>query len=333
MFLQSPQTYLSVADFKAWPNDRDISSYTDSQLEDILVSASATADSIMGRSYLPQEVTEYFEGDGTSKLSLDILGPIIYVKNVELVLPGHAPFELPLSQLLIDYQRGTIRSYSPLVWQTFGVSTVFPRNNIPIAVTYAYGKGYPVPAPSFSLSTGPQGGGLTPGAQYDVAVSTRTMSGESLPAQTQTFTADANGSINVAISPQPGAYVYRVYAAAHGAALGLVAESPATNYGTATMTVAITSLTAPTNLGALPVPTMDTSAWPLEKAFVEATRILALSIIDEQNNLANRGVYMQDDGRQRISWRGTDGNSAKGVPGPVQMADTLLSPFKFCGIF
>lgn len=333
MFLTSPQAYIPLATFKGMPLDYDLSGYTDDQITDILTRASAVADSIMGRSFLPQEVTEFFEGDGSNKLELDILGPIIYVKSVALVLPGYAPFQLPLGQLLIDYQRGTIRSYSPLIWQSFGMTNVFARNNLPIAVTYAYGKGYSIPAPSFALSSGPQGGKLTPGAQYDLAVTTRTMTGESKPAATQTFTADANASIAVAISPQPGAYVYRVYAALHGQSLALVAESPATNYGTATLDVSVTSLAAPVNLGALPVPTSDTTAWPLENAIVEATRVLALSMLWEQNNPANQGVYIAQSKDERMSFRATDGNSAKGVPGPMQTADTLLAPFKFAGIF
>lgn len=333
MYLQSPQTYLSVANFQAQPNDYDLSGYTASQLQDLLTRASAVADSMMGRSFLPQEVTEVFTGDGTNVLSLDILGPIIYVKSVELVLPGFAPFQLPIGELFVDYQRGNIRSYSTLIWRSLGVSSVFPKNNLPIVVNYAYGKGYPIPAPAFTIEAGPQGGTLTPGAQYDVAITSRTQSGESLPAPTQTFTVGSSGSLAALITPQPGAMLCRVYVAPHGQPLNLVAESPATNYANSTMTVSITSLTPAAYLLTQPVPTSDTSAWPLENAFIEATRLIALSTLFEQNNLANRGIYVQDSGKKRISWVSTEGRSGKGTPTMMDQARALLAPYHFAGIF
>lgn len=332
MYLQTPPTYLSVADFKAQPNDQDISPYSDSQLSDLLVRASAVVDSIMRRSFLPQEVTETFSGDGSNVLSLDTQGPIIYVNSVELVLPGYAPFSLPLGQLFIDYKSGYIKSYSTMIWRSLGVSAAFPNNNLPIVVNYARGKGFPIPAPSFSLSAGPGGGTLSVGSLYDVAVTSRTQSGESLPATTQTFTVTSTGSISVTVTPQPGALLHRVYIAAHGQPLLLVGETPATSFSASPFVVSVTSLTPPGSLRSVPAPTADTSAWPLENSIVEATRILALSMLWEQNNLANRGISLEVSKDKRIQWRPSDGNSAKGVPGPVQQADLLLSQFKACGI-
>ena len=55
------------------------------------------------------------------------------------------------------------------------------------------------------------------------------------------------------------------------------------------MTVTVTSI-APPPIGGLSVPTSDTSAWPVPWEIVEATRQLALSMIWENNNKANRRI-------------------------------------------
>ncbi len=329
MLLNNPATYLSVAAFQAEANDYDLSTYTSTQLQDILVAASSTADSIMRRSYQPQEVTEQIYGNGTNTLNLANV-PIAYVKSAELVMPGFAPFQLPLGELFYDYQRGTIQSFSPLIFQSFGVANVFP-SGLPIVVNYAYGWGWPIPAPAFTLSAG-LAGTLTPGQAYDFQVTTRTQSGESLPSTLQTFTCGASGAIAVGISPQPGAFVYRIYGCEHGATPVLITESPATNYGQAVLTVPITSLSPPATLGALPLPTVDNSAWPQPAAANEAVRLLALMRIYEQNDLSNRGIYKTQSGRKSVMWRSTQGMSDKGLPLLYNRATELLKPYSYQGI-
>lgn len=208
--LVNPATYLSLAAFKAQANDYSLSGYTDPQLTDLLVRSAGACDSFMRRSYLPQEYTEEFEGEGTNALDLENR-PIIYVKSVQLVMPGFSPFALPLGQLLIDYQRGRIQSWSPLIFQQFGVANTFPRNGLPILVDYAYGYGYPIPPPSWSPTVGGINGSLAAGA-YNFAVTSRTQSGESLPTAPQVATLSNTGGVSIVITPQPGALNYRVYA-------------------------------------------------------------------------------------------------------------------------
>jgi hypothetical protein len=331
MFLNNPATYLSLDDFKGQANDYDLSGYTDSQLTDILVRASGQADAIMRRSYLPQEVTEFFEGNGTNMLML-CRNPILYIKNVQLVMPGFAPFTLPVSQFLIDYQRGSIRAYTPIIYQSIGVANMFPRNGLPLVVQYAFGMGYSVAAPAFTLTDSGTNGSLTPGQQYDFTVTSRTQSGESAESAVQSITPSAS-SVSVNITPSYGALVYRVYAAEHGGSRKLVAESPATNYGADTIALTITSLSAPTNYGTVSPPTSDTSATPIPSAIVEAVRMIALSMLYEQNNLANRGVSMQDDGKQRIGWKSTEGTSGRGKPLMVQQAEDMLAAYADSGVY
>lgn len=394
MVLVNPATYLSVATFKAQPNDFDISGYTDTQLQDILVRASGKADGYMRRSLLPTEVTKQFEGYGTNTLDLEST-PICYVKTAQLVMPGFAPFALPLGQLQIDYERGVLRTWSPMIFQTLGVANVFPKNSLPILITFATGYGWPIPAPSFTLTEASNSGGTFAGGTYNFVCTTRTFPGESLPSVPQQIAIGAGAQIDVNITPTPGAYVYRIYAssAADNTALSalaaaaattitcaavtgmtagtqwlldagttnveivtvvsvvgnvvtlaaplanahadgatiiplpyLVAESPATNYGTALMTVTVTSLAAPA-IGALIPPTTDSSMWPVPNAIIEAVRLLTLGIIWEQNNLANRGIYEQKSNRKALTWKSTEGSAGKGISYVEQQAQALLAPF------
>jgi hypothetical protein len=386
-YLVNPATYLGLA------------GYSDSQLTDLLVRASGKADSIMCRSYLPQEIKEEFEGTGTNTLDLGNM-PLIFVRSVQLVMPGFAPFTLPVGQLLIDYQRGQIKSWSPMIFQSLGVANAFPRNGLPVIVDYAYGYGYPIPPPSWTYQTGGINGTLAAGS-YNFAVTTSTQSGESLPSVPQVITVGANSGANIVITPQPGALTYRIYASqgpnttlngaigsgvssfvvssaagiapgqtltlgfglsdaenvvvassyvsgttipingttqnAHAsgetviAAMTLVAESQATNYATATMTVTVVSL-GPPSLGALPCPLTDTSAWPVPNGIVEATRVLALAILYEQNNKANRGIYeLQSEGRREI-WKSTEGQGGLGHPLMVEDAQNMLAPYVYRGL-
>lgn len=399
-YLVNPASYISLAAFKAQANDYSLAGYTDAQLTDLLQRASGQADGIMCRSYIPTEITEEFEGVGTNTI---IIGnaPLIFVKSVQLVMPGFAPFTLPVGQLLIDYQRAEIRSWSPLIFQSLGISTVFPRSGLPIIIDYAYGFGYAIPPPSWTLTSGGIVGSLPSGQQINFAVTSRTQPGESLPSAPQSVTLANQGGVTVTITPQPGAFNYRVYASegpsttlngsvsagvssfvvasatgiqagqtltlgfgssdcenvvvansyssgttipingttanAHAsgeavvAAMSLVAESPATNYANATMAVNVTSLAAP-SVGITAAPLSDTSPWPMPYAIVEATRLLSLAILYEQNSAANRGVYQERSAERTISWRSTEGTGGRGHPLLVQEATEMLQPYVFRGL-
>jgi hypothetical protein len=113
----------------------------------------------------------------------------------------------------------------------------------------------------------------------------------------------------------------------------LVAESASTSYGVAPLTIVLNSTTAPVTMYSQPLPTSDTSAPQVPNAIVEGTRLLALSILWEQNNLANRGVALQVEGDKRIGWRSTEGASGRGVPLAEQQATVALQPYSLQGIF
>lgn len=331
MLLANPASYVSLAQLRAMPLDFDLTGYSDTQLTDILARASGAADGIMQRTYLATEVTEQFEGNGTNVL-VGLMTPVAYVKSVQLVMPGYAPFTLPLGALLIDSKRGSIKSWTPMYFQSLGVSGAFPDGELPIVVNYAYGWNLPIPAPAFTAAAA--SGGSLAAVQYDVAVTTRTQTGESMPSPVQTVTVGANGAIALAITPQPGAYVYRVYLAAHGVTpLTLVAESPATAYGTNTINVTVTSATPPPGLFVTNAPTTDTSAWPIPGEVTEAVRLLAMMQIFENNNLANRGIASTQSNRKRTMWKSTEGSSGKGIPLYAEQADNLLDAFKYRAIF
>src|SRR5579872_3956305 len=163
MDLVNPRTYLSAAAFQAQCNDYDLSSYSASQLQELLVRASGAIDAYLHRTLLATEVVERKYGDGSNTLYLG-RHPIIYVKRIEYVLPGMQGFQVPVSQILIDYNTGEELNYTPLVFQGLGQTTVFPRG-APVDITYGYGMGYAVPAPAFVLGAAPLPGGtpLAPG--------------------------------------------------------------------------------------------------------------------------------------------------------------------------
>jgi hypothetical protein len=396
-FLVNPATYISLATFEGIALDYSLTGYTATQLTDLLVRSSGVVDSFLCRTYLPTQMTEQFEGVGTSEVNIGT-HPIAAVNSVQLVMPGFAPFALPVGQLLIDYQRGIIRSWSPIVYQSLGISTVFPRNGLPIVMQFISGCGYAIPPPTFTLSSAGVNGTI-PAGTYNVAVSTRTQPGESLPSLPQSITLSQLAGINVTITPSPGVFVNRVYysqgpnttletqiaagvsafvpvstagvsagqvltlgfgtadcenvtvasvvggtvnitgttANAHAVgetivvAMTLLAESPATNFATSTMVVTLSSLAAP-SIGALAAPLTDTSPWPLPNAIVEATRLIALNVLYEQNNLANRGIYqLRSEGRTE-TWKSTEGQGGLGHPVMVEMAKELLQPYVYRGL-
>ena len=331
--LISPASYISIDDFKTIPNDYDLSSYTDVQLSDMLVRASGMADAILKRSLLATEVSERFYGDGSNTLSLRTR-PIIYVRKMQFVQPGIAGFIIPLDRVLIDSIRGEIVQYSPLELQGIGYISVFP-DGLPIDITFGYGYGYnPVVAPSWTYADAPTlTTSLAPGV-YTIGISTRTQNGETIPNFQNVTT--ATGTIALTVPPVLGAYLYRAFiapGASNGASATLVAEIPATTFGGVSTKTLISSTTPPAGYFAESAPTIDTSALAMPQSIREAVRLLAMQIIYEQNNLANRGVAGTTSGRKRVQWRSTEGTSGRGTPLYYDQALEILRPLSLQEIF
>lgn len=113
-----------------------------------------------------------------------------------------------------------------------------------------------------------------------------------------------------------------------------VTEAAITQYGLTPLTLSVNSLTP--NLAGMyqdVFPVVDTSLPVIPAAFTEAVRLLTLSMIYEQNNLANRGVSGVVSDGKRVMWRSTQGSSGRGTPEYVDQARELLAPYKFGGIF
>ncbi len=395
MILANPPSYLTAAQFQAQANDYDLSSYTSTQIQDILNRATGKADAIMRRSLLATERVVRVYGDGSNKIELNA-HPLIYVKKIEIVVPGSNGPIIPVDQVLIDFTSGSLLEYTPMYYNGAGYFARFPYG-VPIDITVGTGYGYAVASPSITTADANGTNGLAPGT-YNLAVSSKTMWGESAPIVRQVST--STGNIAVTIAPEIGAYLYRAYLspAANNTTLGastlvgattftvasagtyavgqtvvidtgtnaeattitaisgttfttaplvnahamgvpviaqpmLVGESPFTAYGLAAMTITVTSLNPPSGVYADSLPLTDTSAAVLPYAVIEATRILALSILYEQNNLANRGVYMTRTNRKEVSWKSTEGTSGKGTPLMEVQATELLKPYRLAALF
>jgi hypothetical protein len=57
---------------------------------------------------------------------------------VTIVMPGLSYFPLPLTQFVVDAQKGEILNYTPLMFQNLGYATIFPAM-LPLLVRYTYG--------------------------------------------------------------------------------------------------------------------------------------------------------------------------------------------------
>lgn len=113
----------------------------------------------------------------------------------------------------------------------------------------------------------------------------------------------------------------------------LAYEVPGTTFGGEAMTQAVSSLTPPSGYYTTFAPIADTSALQPPYGIIEAVRLITLGILYEQNNLANRGVFLQDSGRKRISWKSTEGTSGRGIPLVYEQAAAFLKPYAFRGIY
>ena len=322
MIIANPATYLTVAALKDMNLDYSLVTYSDLQLAGMLVRASAIADSMMNRSttssLLASEQTKQFEGTGTNRLNLN-RSPLCYIKKVELALPGVRGWTLALDQLMVDYPQGFIKIFQPLLWAG-SYFALFPRDAT-IEVTYGHGFGYIVQSPQVTIVDNP-GGSLPPG-QYDVAVTSKTPWGDSV-AQIQTVSS-SSGALLVTVTPVLGAILYRAFAApTTQRPLTLVGESSHTAYGESAVQIPITSLSSPIGFWPDTLPVLDTSAHPIPPAIVEATRLIFLSTLYEQNSLANRGISMTRSGAKTVQWRSTTGSSDKGVPNMLDQARDML---------
>ncbi len=396
MFLTTPTSYLTAAQFQAMPLDYDLSTYTTPQIQDLLNRASGKVDSILRRSLLAKERVIRELGSGTNRLELKA-SPVIYIKKVQIVVPGSTGPLIPIDQILIDYTSGSLLEYTPFYFNGQGYFSRFP-DGIPIDVTVATGYGYVYSSPTYTLVDTNGSNGLAPGS-YNIAISTKTMWGETNPVVKQVST--TTGNMIATINPTLGGYLYRAYisSAANNTALTgasvigattfdvgsvgtikvgdtllfdaganaeyltvasvnpgiltttspalyahaigaavieqpvLCAESPFTAYGANALQLIITSINAPPGVWQDALSLSDTSAAPVPYAIIEATRILALSMIYEQNNLANRGVYMMRTNRKEVSWKSTEGTSGKGTPLMEVQAAEMLKPYKLQAIF
>ncbi|GAC1649477.1 MAG: hypothetical protein NVS4B6_24610 [Mycobacterium sp.] len=57
---------------------------------------------------------------------------------VTIVMPGLSYFPLPLTQFVVDAQKGEIMNYTPLMFQNLGYATIFP-SMLPLLVRYTAG--------------------------------------------------------------------------------------------------------------------------------------------------------------------------------------------------
>lgn len=321
MIIAKPASYMTTQALRAMALDYDLTTYNDVQLAEMLARASSVADSLMKKSYIAREVTLQYEGNGSNQMDLRHR-PIIYIKKVEITVPGVRGWLIPLDQLLVDYEKGSLKIYQPILWWG-SYFALFPRGAT-IEVTFGYGYGYPVSQPTYTLAD-ERGGTLDPGP-YDVAITAQTPAGETTG--TVQTVMSVSGAIIVTVAPSLGAALYRAYAAPSGATpLMLVGESAHTNYGVTKMQIVISNLSVPIGMWQDTLPTADTSAHVVPNAIAEATSLLLLARIFEQNNLANRGIYMTRSGGKSVSWKSTEGNSGRGVPTLWQQATEILKPY------
>ncbi len=57
---------------------------------------------------------------------------------IDIVLPGQSIYPIPISQLVVDAEKGLIINYTPLMFQNLGYATIFP-NMLPLLARYTYG--------------------------------------------------------------------------------------------------------------------------------------------------------------------------------------------------
>jgi hypothetical protein len=332
VFLSSPASYLTLAQIKA-DETLDLTTRTgaaisDATLADWLEETSGEIDAIIGQSFLPREETVPCWGNGSEFLSV-ARSPLIYLRQVKIVLPNTVGFDVPTQSLLVDYDAGRLQNMTPLTYQGVGVTTLFPRG-LRIDVTCGWGVNYAVPPPTFIAT--PHGGlGVTPLASGDhtVRVASMTYCGESLPSAPTTVTLGAPGAIDVTITNAPGALRYLIYVD------GLCAAEIATismGNGLLAVTVDASLPSSPacyTVAGARRTPaTTDSSAAPLQGKYAAlraAQKKLVQSRAWEMKNKSNQGLSGQRSGDKEIRYRDNTRSTFN------SQLDTLLAALKFQG--
>src|SRR5947209_17448243 len=102
-------SYLQLADLKADTTldltDRNGAALADATLNQLLRQQSAHLDTLIGYSLLPQEQTIQRKGDGTFYLRTNRY-PLIYVRQIKVVLPSSTGYDIPVKSMKIDYDTG-----------------------------------------------------------------------------------------------------------------------------------------------------------------------------------------------------------------------------------
>ncbi|GAC1387978.1 MAG: hypothetical protein NVSMB31_01210 [Vulcanimicrobiaceae bacterium] len=335
LILANPATYIAPSDFMAQRHPDDIQAQLldmgAAQVTDLLVRASGAADGLMRRSLLAREVTELFDGTGSREMELE-RRPVIYVREISYAQPGLANIVIPSSNLLIDYERGVLTTYTSVILPDGGLYARFPRN-ARIRVSFAYGYGFTIAQPVFTLadSVFPLAGTrLNPGS-YDIGVTARTPWGETTSI-VRSF-ASVTGQIAVTIQPTLGAREYGVFMSPTGALqpspgvspLTLVAEVSPLQYSNVPLMTTIITNAPPVNEFSVNMPLVDSSANSVPNDIVEAVRLLAYDSIVESNNIANRGVV----GDNTTKYATTQGGSGTGVSAFFMRAQTILKGRSF----
>jgi len=333
MLLVTPASYLTLAQLKG-DETLDLTTRTgtaisDATLNDWLEETSGQIDANIGQSFLPREETLRRYGNGSNFLSVGAY-PLIYVRQVKIVLPDGVGFDVPTQSLLVDYEAGTLQNMTPLAYQGIGLTTLFPLG-IPIDVTCAYGVNYAVPPPTFT--TAPTLIGvqtpLSSGA-HTIEVSALTYSGESLPSAPQTVTLGTPGAIAVTVTNAPGALRYLVYL--DGECAGEIVTIAISN-GLMGITIDGTTPISPacfTLSGARRTPAItDTSAAPLQGRFAglrAAQKLLVQSRSWEMKNKSNQGLAGQTSGGKTVRYRDNTRSTFNA------QLDALLAALKFNGL-
>jgi hypothetical protein len=312
VFLQSPASYVALADLKADTTldltDRNGNLIPDSVLSEFLEDESGNIDALIGQSFLPQEEKLRFFGAGNNFLTLS-RSPIIYIKQVKIVLPNSVGFDVPVQSLLVDFQMGTLQNMTPLTFQGVGITTIFPKD-LPIDVTMAWGRGYAVPPPSFTCTPqGAQGIGTIPLAagSHTVQLSSVTYSGESPPSAPQTVTLAEPGAISILVTNMPGAERFYVYVDGIFAAETQAYAIGAGTIGALVDATPSTDVVAYDPYGIPKTPqTTDTSAAPFQGKYAglrKACKLLVQQRIWESKNLSNMGIARQVSGPKSVMWK------------------------------
>lgn len=309
-FLRTPASYLTLAQLKADSSldltDRSGVALTDATLNDWLEETSGQIDGIIGQSFLPREETIEILGSGSNLLRVG-RSPLLYVRQVKIVLPNAVGFDVPTQSLLVDYEAGTLLNMTPLTFQGQGITTMFPAG-CPLQVTIGWGLNYSVPPPTFTAL--PVYGVTSPYAAgaHSIQVSSMTSAGESLPSAAQNVTLISPGGFALTVTNSPGALRYLVYVDGVCAA-EIVTIALGTGQVGLTVTAAAPALTSAcyTLAGALRTPaSVDTSAYPLQGRYAglrAAQKLLIQSRAWEMKNPSNKGVAVQRSGNKEARFR------------------------------